>query len=192
MNNIFQPPISQYKNKLDQEKFNLTWYIGVTLLIFTTLLTVLYINYDIDNLIFSVGSIILALTSLLILFFTGKYWFVGILVVVVGSVLFQFSIYTLSNPDRIIDTLWIIIFSLYGLYMLNKYWCMAILTINLFALMLHQIILGPQHVFYKPISELKLDGQIDYYVNLTVAIFFIVFLILKIAKRLENKSSEKS
>jgi len=70
---IFQPPTCHSRQKEDQEKFNLTWYIGIILLIFLTLLTVLYINYNIENVIFSLSGITLALVSLSILFFTGKH-----------------------------------------------------------------------------------------------------------------------
>lgn len=182
MKNLFQPPICAFKDNENQSKFNLTWYIGIVLMIYLSLITVLHYESSFKDLIFGILGVILAIVCLMIMLFTGKYKTVAKLVVIFGSLLLQYSVFALINPDRIIDLIWIFCYTLFAFYTLSKYWGLAILTLNFIGIMLYQFILPDTSKFHIPISQVIFSGQVDYFINITFGTFAFGFILLKVTR----------
>ena len=183
MKNLFQPPVCSLKDDDNQSKFNLTWYIGIVLMIYLCLLTVLHYESNFKDLIFGILGVILAIICLMIMLFTGKYKIVAKLVVIFGSLLLQYSVFALINPDRIIELIWVFCYPVFAFYPRNKYWGLAILTLNIIGIMLYQFILPDTSIFNIPISQVILSGQIDYFINIIFGAFAFGFILLKVTRK---------
>lgn len=183
MKNLFQPPVCSLKDDDSQSKFNLTWYIGIVLMIYLCLITVLHYESSFKDLIFGILGVILAIVCLMIMLFTGKYKTVAKLVVVFGSLLLQYSVFALINPDRVIDLIWVFCYTLFAFYTLNKHWGLAILSLNIIGIMFYQFILPETAKLHIPISQVIFSGQIDYFVNIIFGAFAFGFILLRVTRK---------
>ena len=187
---LLHPPISKYDNYFDRERFNLTWNVGMVIMIVFSFLTIYHVSTQDPNAIPSIVGFTTMVVCLINLKFTGRYFFSAITISVAATIVNQLDIYLLVNSQRLVDLLWIISAGLYAFYTLGNKIGILIMGLNLTGLIASIFILEKQ-VLIDAIANRKSVDQIDAVINLVVASGIIIYLIYKIL-RSNQLAQEKS
>lgn len=106
----------------------------------------------------------------------GKHEFISKITAIVGTIVMQSSIYTLNNPDRFIDLIWIIIVVLYTFYTLNLFWGILVIILNFTGLLFYQVMIDD--IKFRHISTYSKEDQIDYYLSIILGATLIIYLLI--------------
>ena len=180
MRNILKVPENKLEDYHSQSMFILSYRAHfLNALLFLALMAV---HVREMSLTFWLCITVFTLSSFAIWFMQkyGTFEFVAKLTVVAGTIIVQFNIYKLLNPERYVDMLWIIILVLYSFYGLNKTWGIVTVCVNFIGIMLYQEILGeiPLH----NINSYGTATVIDYYLTVTFGGVTICYLLILFSK----------
>ena len=175
MENIFKIPKIESDDFHSQSMFILSYRMYILGFFSFLILSMLHVFKLNINFWVSFFGLILSIVALWYMKQYGKHIFIIKITLIISSVLVQISIFTLNNPDRFIDLIWIIIIVLYCSYTINIYWGISLLIVNFIGLTLYQFILP--NVFFKPIAEYSIEDQVDYYLTIILGCILISYLL---------------
>ena len=176
MMNIFKIPKIESEDYHSQSMFILSYRVYILgLLVFSTF-TLLHIQSIGPNFWISIVLTALSISALWYMKRFGKHLFISKTTIIVATIIIQYNIYTLNNPDRFIDLIWIIIIVLYGFYTINIYWGIVILVGNFIGLILYQVVKGD--VVHEPLSNYDFSMQVDYYLSTILGCLLISYLLI--------------
>lgn len=181
--NILKAPKLENTDSFTRNKFTLTWYTFIVYFFISILLAGLHFNSNYENFIITLLGLGYCGASILYLSITKKHVLVSKVTAILCTISIQYIIYSLINPDRTVDVIWFIIFSLYTFYTVNVRWGVIILLTNFFGLALHQVLLQKYTSiteFTIPLYEAPLSDQFDYYINFIFGVIFMTYLIVKL------------
>jgi len=189
---FLKAPITNSNDLFTRSKFELTWYTFVVYFFITFILCFVHIDNNSQNFLISIVGVFYTTLGLLYLYFKREHVLVAKVTAIVCTIVIQYAVYTLINPDRTVDAIWFFIFSLFAFYTINVTWGIVILLINFLGLAFYQPILeyflGITE-YSIPISQALITDRVDYYMNFGFGVLFIAFLLVKLIN--EHKSINK-
>ncbi len=191
--NILKAPILENASSFTKNKFNLTWYTFIIYFFISLLLTAVHFNNNPKNFIVSVVAMLFCGACVSYLAFTKKHLLVSKITAIVCTLIIQYTVYELVNPDRTIDVIWFLIFSLFTFYTINVKWGVMVLLVNFFGLALQQPILtkfANITVYTRPITDATYTDQLDYYLNFGFGVLYMTFLLVKLINEHKLINSE--
>jgi len=180
---ILKIPEIESEDYHSQSMFILSYRVYILgLLVFSTFM-LLHIKDFGPNFWISLTLTILSISALWYMKRFGKHLLISKITIIVATAIIQYNIYSLNNPDRFIDLMWIIIIVLYGFYTINIYWGIVILVTNFIGLILYQALLSVNdydklNEGIKPLSEFSTKMQIDYYLSAVLGCLLISYLLI--------------
>lgn len=189
--NITTPPESVYTTKNDVYKFGLAWKIFVYLSIFFTSISIFhFINHNRN----AYTTLIAAIMSLLVLYSlkkTKKYTISVFIIMIIGSAINQYTIYTTLNVERAVDLLWMISNATYVFYMLGASWGLLSLGINMIGL-IGAMFIVPNEEVVKTMLNKSFAQKVAHALNILVASGISGYFIKKIIDfSIENENQYK-
>jgi two-component sensor histidine kinase len=191
--NILKAPIPENTNSFTQNKFNLTWYSFIVYFFILILLSLIHYTNSPANFLITIIGLTYCGLSILFLALTKTHLLVSKVTSIICTIIIQYTIYSLINPDRTVDVIWIIIFSLFTFYTVNVKWGISVLFINFLGLAIHQVILYNYFnitVHSTPIVEATYSDQLDYYINFGFGVLFMTYLIIKLINEHKHVTNE--
>jgi len=187
--NILKAPILKNTDSFKVNKFELVWYTFVVYFIISFILCFVHFDNNSQNFLISITGVFYTSSALIYLYLKKKYVLVSKITVIASTLLIQYAIYTLLNPDRTVDAIWFFIFSLFAFYTINVTWGVIVLIVNFFGLAIYQPVLekfaGITN-YTEPINQALITDRVDYYMNFAFGVLFISFLLIKLIN--EHKS----
>ncbi len=179
---IFQIPKIQSKDYHSQSMFILSYRIYILGFVVFSILMILHTPTLIEtpakavNFWISLICTSLSVSALWYMAKFGKHTLISKITVILASFIIQYNIYSLNNPERFIDLIWIIVIVQYGFYTINVYWGVTILIINFIGLIFYQAVLQDYH--FKTIHEYPVEMQVDYYLSAVLGCLLISYLLI--------------
>lgn len=175
----YKPPETQYSSMDDIRKYNMIWNVAYLLIPIFLILFAFHVVFGDRTWISSIISAFFALTSIWILYKTRKYEVVAIFAVSAGFVMCQFIIYVIADSQLISNVLWCVLISFFAFFVLNSFWGIVVLMLNLSSLLIYFAICGTERLL---ILEVDLRMIFDVlYVGL--ALGFVVHKMMLNNKR---------
>ena len=191
--NILKAPILENTSPFIKNKFELVWYTFMVYFFISLILIVVHFNNSIDNLIISIIGVIFCGACITILALTKKHLLISKITAIICTIVIQYAVYSLINPDRTVDVIWFLIFSLFTFYTVNVKWGIIVLFVNFIGLAVHQPILTKLFnitEFSKPIVEASFTDRLDYYLNFGFGVLFMAYLIIKLINEHKHVTQE--
>ena len=179
---FYETPKTDYDSMIDIGKFNMIWNVAFILVpIFSVLLIFHLVNGD-GTWLSSVIALSSAFISLFILKKTRKHEVVAIFIVIIGVVVCQMAIHLLPDSQLISNVLWCVLVGIFSFFVLNSFWGVLVLMINLTSLLAYFSSNG-NNVFIAREVDLKMTIDV-LYVGLALG-----FVIHKMIVNINNTNS---
>jgi len=173
-------PATDFNDFYERARFELTWKINLFLCFVLPLLALSLFWFDQFAYIPTLVGWGATLVILLIMKLTGKYKTSSILFAVLGAVLCVLTLIGIPESYHLIDTLWMMIITLYAYFTLGKIWGNLILIINLAGLI--SFILSLLNYSLSIVPVLSNGELISLSINAGICALIIAFLIHQFLK----------
>ena len=188
---ISTPPESVYTRKNDIYKFGLAWKIFVYLSFFFFVISAFHFANHNRNAYTTLLAAIMSVAILYSLKKTGKYTISVFIVMILGSAINQYTIYTALNVERAVDLLWMISNATYIFYMLGAGWGLLSLGLNMLGLIGAMFIVPNEEVVRTMLNK-NFEQKVAHAINILVASGISGYFIKKIIDfSIENENQYK-
>ncbi|MEZ4937067.1 MAG: sensor histidine kinase [Crocinitomicaceae bacterium] len=181
---LFKVPDTNFSDAYDIARFKLTWricfFMTVTLALLGTAL--LFLDHPVNGPTFiGFGMVLL---FLLVMYKTRKYLAVAFSFTILGLFMCSFTLLAFPDQYHFVDTMWMMIITLYAFFTLGKFWGVITLSVNTVSIVV--FVLFVLNKSLSLVGELSQGENIALAVNFAMCSIIIAYLIFQFVRTIEN------
>ncbi|MFT4601607.1 MAG: two-component sensor histidine kinase [Arenicella sp.] len=185
---ILQTPSSKYEDLYDQERFNFTWKLFLSLALVLSFLTILHGIKDDNNFFVTLAALGIVALCIFITYVSKSYVYAAVIGIILGSCVNQLDLFLIVSSQKFVTTLWIVSIAISAFYLLGNKFGFVTLFLNLIGVV-SALYIVPKVIQIERIANQDEYGVILISINLLVITFYISYLMIQILKTSRSAES---
>jgi len=179
--NLFTPAFATFDDKIELSRFLLVWRICLAVFLLFIPLNVLFIVSGQDSIVLYLSAFGVSLINVLYLRYTLNYKVPALIIGIIGSIVINFSIFTVEESPLFTEFLWIALGIIIVFYTIGPKLGFTLLLLNLISLVFYMFVaLEHKNLSFSSLGNIEQKVTISF--EIIASMFLICYVIFQSVK----------